>query len=132
MWYSRIIRQLLNIHNINRTQCKKWYWSEAQANIKLNLLTNWFNELRFQFPPLQTLGEDLVSVLNFLHVKYVICLGEGAGANVCARFGLAHPSKVIGMILINCTGSPASVIDIFKNKVSQNDTFSTRLYCCQN
>ncbi|KAK6635583.1 hypothetical protein RUM44_000837 [Polyplax serrata] len=70
----------------------------------------------FQFPPLQTLGEDLVSVLNFLHVKYVICLGEGAGANVCARFGLAHPSKVIGMILINCTGSPASVIDIFKNK----------------
>lgn len=73
---------------------------------------------RFQFPTLQVLGEDLVSVLNFLHVKYVICLGEGAGANVCARFGLAHPSKVIGMILINCTGSPASVMDSFKNKVS--------------
>lgn len=58
-----------------------------------------------------------MSVLNFLHVKYVICLGEGAGANVCARFGLAHPSKVVGMILINCTGSAAGVMDSFKNKV---------------
>ncbi|EEB18476.1 conserved hypothetical protein [Pediculus humanus corporis] len=70
----------------------------------------------FQFPTLQTLGEDLVSVLNFLHVKYVICLGEGAGANVCARFGLAHPTRVVGMILINCTGSAASVMESFKNK----------------
>ncbi|KAL0269923.1 UNVERIFIED_CONTAM: hypothetical protein PYX00_007505 [Menopon gallinae] len=70
----------------------------------------------FQFPTLQMLGEDLVTVLNFLHVKYVICLGEGAGANVCARFGIAHPSRVLGMILINCTGSAAGVMDSFKNK----------------
>ncbi|XP_037949274.1 uncharacterized protein ZK1073.1 isoform X2 [Teleopsis dalmanni] len=70
----------------------------------------------FQFPSLQMLGEDLVTVLDFLHVKYVIGLGEGAGANVLARFGLAHPSRVLGLILINATGSAATVLQSFKNK----------------
>ncbi|KAL5274072.1 hypothetical protein ACFFRR_000683 [Megaselia abdita] len=70
----------------------------------------------FNFPSLQTLGEDLVTILDFLHVKYVIGLGEGAGANVLARFGLAHASRLVGLILINCTGSAASVIENFKNK----------------
>lgn len=70
----------------------------------------------FQFPSLQTLGEDLITVLDFLHVKYVIGLGEGAGAQVLARFGLAHPSRCLGLILINVTGSAASVLDAFKTK----------------
>ncbi|XP_033164634.1 exocyst complex component 4 isoform X3 [Drosophila mauritiana] len=70
----------------------------------------------FPFPSLQSLGEDLVTVLDYLHVKYVIGLGEGAGANVLARFGLAHPSRVLGLILINATGSAASVVQSFKNK----------------
>lgn len=64
------------------------------------------------------LGEDLVSVLDTLHIRYVIGLGEGAGANVVARFGLAHPSRVLGLILINCTGSAVSVRENFKSKVS--------------
>jgi len=75
----------------------------------------------FPFPSLQSLGEDLVTVLDYLHVKYVIGLGEGAGANVLARFGLAHPSRVLGLILINATGSAASVVQSFKNKVNESD-----------
>lgn len=55
-------------------------------------------------------------MLDFLHVKYVIGVGEGAGANVLARFGLAHPSRCLGLILINVTGSAASVLDVFKTK----------------
>ncbi|PSN45453.1 Uncharacterized protein C0J52_15054 [Blattella germanica] len=70
----------------------------------------------FQFPSLQTLGEDLVTVLDFLHVKYVIGLGEGAGANVLARFGIANATRMLGLILINCTGSAATVMENFKNK----------------
>ncbi|XP_034661679.1 exocyst complex component 4 isoform X4 [Drosophila subobscura] len=70
----------------------------------------------FPFPSLQSLGEDLVTVLDYLHVKYVIGLGEGAGANVLARFGLAHPSRALGLILINATGSAASVLQSFKSK----------------
>lgn len=77
-----------------------------------------FAHFSFNFPSLQTLGEDLVTILDFLHVKYVIGLGEGAGANVLARFGNAHASRLVGLILINCTGSAASVIENFKNKVS--------------
>lgn len=71
----------------------------------------------FVYPSLKTLGEDLVTVLDFLHVKYIIGLGEGAGANVLARFGLAHPARCLGLILINCTGSAASVLQSFKTKV---------------
>lgn len=89
--------------------------------------------ISFQFPTLQTLGEELVTVLDFLHVKYVIGLGEGAGANVLARFGISSPSRVLGLILINCTGSAASVLENFKNKVFvllynifSNPTFSLK------
>lgn len=81
------------------------------------------NPSSFNFPSLQMLGEDLVTILDFLHVKYVIGLGEGAGANVLARFGLAHASRLVGLILINCTGSAASVIENFKNKVSSSQDF---------
>ncbi|KAF4514266.1 UNVERIFIED_CONTAM: hypothetical protein B566_EDAN019280 [Ephemera danica] len=66
---------------------------------------------------MQTLGEDLVTVLDFLRVKYVIGLGEGAGANALARFAIAHPSRCIGLVLINCSGSAATVMDHFKDKV---------------
>ncbi|CAB0002075.1 unnamed protein product [Nesidiocoris tenuis] len=69
------------------------------------------------FPSLQVLGEDLVTILDFLHVKYVICLGEGAGANVLARFALAHPTRTLGLILINLTGSSTSVLEVFKAKL---------------
>lgn len=76
------------------------------------------SKISFNFPTLQMLGEDLVTVLDFLHVKYVMGLGEGAGANVLARFGLAHPTRLLGLILINATGSAASVLQSFKTKVS--------------
>lgn len=83
-------------------------------------MLNFYNPsfYRSQFPSLQTLGEDLVTVLDFIHVRYVIGLGEGAGANVLARFGLAHPTRTLGLILINCTGSATSVKENFKAKVN--------------
>jgi Ndr family len=47
-------------------------WNSARLNAP-------FSRFSFAFPSLQTLGEDLVTVLDYLHVKYVIGLGEGAG-----------------------------------------------------
>lgn len=35
-------------------------------------------------------GEDLVTVLDQLRIKHVIGLGDGAGANILARFGMMH------------------------------------------
>lgn len=52
---------------------------------------------------------------------------EGAGANVLARFGLAHAARCLGLILINCTGSAASVLDSFKTKVKQCGSYLTIL-----
>ena len=37
-------------------------------------------------------------------------------ANVLARFGLKHPSRCLGLVLINCTGSAATVLETFKTK----------------
>lgn len=33
-----------------------------------------------------------------------------------ARFGLKHPSRCLGLVLINCTGSAATVLETFKTK----------------
>ena len=38
-----------------------------------------------KFPSMQDLGEDLDSVLDQLHIQFVVGLGEGAGANILAR-----------------------------------------------
>ena len=103
------LEQALNV--LREKNCDENLYLESRK-----YLIFWFL-ISFQFPTLQTLGEDLVTVLDFLHVKYVIGLGEGAGANVLARFGIANPSRVLGLILINCTGSAASVLENFKNKV---------------
>ncbi|CAH2107803.1 unnamed protein product [Euphydryas editha] len=73
----------------------------------------------YPFPSLQTLGEDLITVLDFLHVKYAVGLGEGAGANILARCGLAHPRRLLGLVLVNCTGSTSSVADAFRTRFSR-------------
>ncbi|XP_075970146.1 uncharacterized protein ZK1073.1 isoform X12 [Anticarsia gemmatalis] len=73
----------------------------------------------YQFPSLQTLGEDLITVLDFLHIRYAVGLGEGAGANVLARCGLAHPRRLLGLILVNCTASTSSVADAFRSRFSR-------------
>ncbi|XP_026729805.1 uncharacterized protein ZK1073.1 isoform X3 [Trichoplusia ni] len=73
----------------------------------------------YQFPSLQTLGEDLITVLDFLHIRYAVGLGEGAGANILARCGLAHPRRLLGLILVNCTASTSSVADAFRSRFSR-------------
>lgn len=66
---------------------------------------------------MQMLGEDLVTVLDFLHIKYVIGLGEGAGANILLRFGMAHASRCLGLILVNVTAGKTGVMEYFTEKV---------------
>uniref|UniRef100_A0A0B7BHM3 AB hydrolase-1 domain-containing protein n=1 Tax=Arion vulgaris TaxID=1028688 RepID=A0A0B7BHM3_9EUPU len=71
----------------------------------------------YMFPTMQSLGEDLVCVLDQLDVKQVIGLGEGAGANITARFAMAQPERVLGCVLIHCTGTTAGVMESLKDKV---------------
>lgn len=70
----------------------------------------------FVFPSMQTLGEDLVNVLDQLKVNIVVGLGDGAGANILTRFGMANPNRCLGLILIHPTCATASVKEYFKEK----------------
>ncbi|XP_021371868.1 uncharacterized protein ZK1073.1-like isoform X1 [Mizuhopecten yessoensis] len=71
----------------------------------------------YKFPSMQSLGEDLVCVLDQLDVKQVIGLGEGAGANIVARFAMAQPDRCLGVCLIHCTGTTAGFMESIKDKV---------------
>ncbi|XP_041368765.1 uncharacterized protein ZK1073.1-like isoform X2 [Gigantopelta aegis] len=72
----------------------------------------------YTFPTMQSLGEDLVCVLDQLDVKQVVGLGEGAGANIILRFALAQPGRVLGACLIHCTGQQANFMESMKEKMN--------------
>lgn len=67
---------------------------------------------------MKTITYGLVEVLDALRVQYVIGIGEGAGANILARFGMDHPQRCLGLILIHCTSTVAGVMEYFRDKVS--------------
>jgi len=71
----------------------------------------------YVFPTMQNIAEDLVAVLDQLKVTMVIGLGEGAGANILARFGMAYHDRCMGLILIHCTSTTAGVMEHFKDKI---------------
>ena len=51
---------------------------------------------------------NLVTVLDQMRIPQVVVLGEGAGANIAARFASIHSNRVQGMLLINCKHAPSS------------------------
>ncbi|KAI5640348.1 ndr family domain-containing protein [Phthorimaea operculella] len=57
------------------------------------------------------LANQLNYVLGHFGIKSFIGFGVGAGANILARFALAHPQKVDALALINCTSSQAGWIE---------------------
>lgn len=79
----------------------------------------------FEYPTLAMLGDGLVDVLDELKLQYVIGIGEGAGANILARFGIAHPQRCLGLALIHCTSTSAGVMEYFRDKVGANNLMMT-------
>ncbi|OQV11799.1 hypothetical protein BV898_13924 [Hypsibius exemplaris] len=73
--------------------------------------------LSYKYPSLQEICDDLVEVLDQLKVQYVIGFGEGAGANILARFAMAHPTRVLGLILIHPTATAAGLSEWVKHKL---------------
>merc|ERR1711976_693110 len=78
-------------------------------------------DLTTVFPDMASLGMDLVTVLDQLRINRVVVMGEGAGANIAARFAMNHPSRVQGMVLVNCKHAVASYP--FKLKVMRSNRF---------
>lgn len=65
-------------------------------------------DLTRDFPAMQDLGLNLVSVLDHLRISRVLLLGEGAGANIITRFALCHPSRVLGVVLLSGSAGAGS------------------------
>ncbi|XP_043465291.1 protein NDRG3 isoform X2 [Leptopilina heterotoma] len=63
------------------------------------------------YPSMDDLGEQLLFVLGHFGLKSVIGFGVGAGANILARFALAHPEKINALCLINCVSTQAGWIE---------------------
>jgi protein NDRG1 len=63
------------------------------------------------------LGAELVEVLNYFKLPQVTCFGEGAGANICARFAMQHPNRCLGVVLINPSGSTEGFFEKMADKV---------------
>jgi protein NDRG1 len=68
------------------------------------------------------IASELVLILDHFKIPQVICFGEGAGANICARFGMNNPNRCLGVALIHPSGSTngafSSLVDAFKEKLS--------------
>lgn len=65
----------------------------------------------FEYPNMDQLAEMLVDVMNFYNLRRFIGFGVGAGANILARFSLAHSDKVDALILVNCVSTQAGWIE---------------------
>ncbi len=71
------------------------------------------------FPSMQSIGEDLITVLDQLRIRYVIGIGDGAGANILARFGLMHVTRCMGLILLHPTSNKTTMTHNFMAKFSK-------------
>jgi len=72
----------------------------------------------FNYPTMQDLGTNLLTVLDQLRVNRVVGLGMGAGGNIMARFAMMHPGRCHGVVLLNTTASVSSMIKQIKDKVN--------------
>ncbi|XP_037940907.1 protein NDRG3-like isoform X3 [Teleopsis dalmanni] len=65
----------------------------------------------YVYPTMDELASQLLFVLSHFGLKSVIGLGVGAGANILARFALAHPDKIGALCLINCVSTQSGWIE---------------------
>lgn len=70
-----------------------------------------------KYPTLVEIAEELVIILDHFKLSQVVLLGVGAGANIAARFGMKYPSRCFGTILVHPTGSTATFMETFKDKL---------------
>lgn len=71
------------------------------------------------FPTIQALGEDLITVLDQLRIKYCIGVGDGAGANIITRFGMMHVTRCLGVILLHPTANASTMLESFKDRFNK-------------
>ncbi|XP_067951126.1 uncharacterized protein ZK1073.1-like [Watersipora subatra] len=69
----------------------------------------------FKFPSMDDLAASLDDVCAKVQCP-IIGLGEGAGANILARWVLSAPKQLLGAVLIHCTSTTAGYLESMKDK----------------
>ena len=74
------------------------------------------------FPSIQDLAINMVTVLDTLGItdRGVVVMGEGAGANIAARFAMYYPNRVYGAVLINFHNSRTIQNKDKRNQINKN------------
>jgi protein NDRG1 len=80
----------------------------------------------YEYPSLQELSEDVIAVMDHLNAKHCVIFGEGAGANILARFAMNHDDRVIGAVLIDLIGHSDNIITKTTRKISVTRKLSTQ------
>jgi len=120
----------LTVHDIGCNHAEWHKLTEHPCMAKIKMRSVWIhfelpgqanNEIdlpeKTRFPTMQDVADDLPTVLNFLNIKYCVVVGEGAGANIVARFAVQNPDRVLGAVLINCVPSPTSLMKYMTDKI---------------
>jgi pimeloyl-ACP methyl ester carboxylesterase len=71
-----------------------------------------------KYPSLDELADELVCVLDHFKLHQAICMGDGAGANICALFAIKHAHRCLGLVLIEPISSAVSFMQAFKRRLS--------------
>lgn len=77
-----------------------------------------------KYPSLEEIAEELVIILDYLKIPQVVCMGEGAGANISTYFAIKHPSRCLGVVLIEPYGSSATIMESIRHKISNFNLFT--------
>ncbi|CAF1022306.1 unnamed protein product [Didymodactylos carnosus] len=72
------------------------------------------------YPTMEQMAEIVNDVFIHFDIKSAIGFGVGAGANVLARFALLQPSKIYGLVLINCISRAIGWFEGFSIKETQS------------
>lgn len=72
-----------------------------------------------KYPGMTALGGALKDVIDAVGVIRVIGLGEGAGANILARFALQHPDSIYGLCLIHASSGTPTIMENLQGKMLQ-------------
>uniref|UniRef100_A0A5K3EXC1 Abhydrolase_2 domain-containing protein n=1 Tax=Mesocestoides corti TaxID=53468 RepID=A0A5K3EXC1_MESCO len=72
----------------------------------------------WKFPTMQKISEGISELCDSLELKHVVVIGDGAGANIVARFAIAREDICLGAILIHCTGTTAGFMESLRDRVN--------------
>lgn len=73
------------------------------------------------YPTMDKLAESVNDIFKEFDIKSAIGFGVGFGANVLTRFALKYPSKIYGLILLNCVTRSAKLFEGFSLKWPTKD-----------